>query len=153
MLFLYQIDALEWLSSLFGEVWVPDAVVNELQEGRRKGYDVPNPGAYDWLRTVEPHSIPLEWRALELGAGELAALSLGVENPDRVVLVDERLARRIAQDAGLTVWGTLKVLLEAKSQGLTERVGPLVDRLEESGMWISDLIRQEVLALAGEDDQ
>ncbi len=88
-----------------------------------------------------------------LGTGELAALSRGLENPGRVVLVDERLARSIAQDAGLVVWGTLRVLLEAKSNGLTERVEPPVDRLRESGMWISDSIRQEVLALAGEDDQ
>jgi len=64
--------------------------------------------------------------------------------------LDDALARRIAQAAGLNVWGTLKVLLEAKSQGLTESIEPLVNRLENSGMWISDDIRQRVLALAGE---
>jgi predicted nucleic acid-binding protein len=42
-------------------------------------------------------------------------MALALENPDRVVLLDDMLARRTAQAAGLQVWGTLKVLLEAKS--------------------------------------
>ena len=62
------------------------------------------------------------------------------------------LARRIAQAAGLQVWGTLKVLLEAKSQGMVESIAPLVNRLQDTGMWISDEIRRRVLALAGEVD-
>jgi predicted nucleic acid-binding protein len=77
---------------------------------------------------------------------------LALENPDRVVLLDDTLARRIAQAAGLQVWGTLKVLLEARSRGLIGSLAPLVNRLQETGMWISDEIRQRVLALAGEAD-
>ena len=66
------------------------------------------------------------------------------------MLLDDRLARRIAQAAGLTVWGTLKILLLAKSQGLTESIEPLMEQLEDSGMWLSENIRERVLALAGE---
>lgn len=73
-----------------------------------------------------------------------------MENPDRVVLLDDTLARRIAQAAGLKVWGTLKILLEAKAQGLTESIELLIERLEDAGMWISDDIRRRVLTLAGE---
>ncbi|MDE3258932.1 MAG: DUF3368 domain-containing protein [Gemmatimonadota bacterium] len=153
LLYLYQIEALEWLSNLFGDVWVPNAVLDELEQGRHRGYDVPDPVGYEWLQVVEPNSVPEEWLTLDLGAGELATLALGLEHPNRVVLVDERLARRVAQSAGLTVWGTLKILLEAKSQGLTQRIAPLVDRLSDKGMWISDVIRQQVLALACEDDE
>ncbi len=94
--------------------------------------------------------MPSEWLALDLGAGELAAMALALENPTRIILLDDALARRTAQAAGLTVWGTLKVLLEAKSQGLTERIGPVVYRLEEAGLWMSNEIKQRVLALAGE---
>ena len=42
------------------------------------------------------------------------------------------------------------MLLEAKAKGLTQSIKPAVDRLEGSGMWISDSVRQRVLALAGE---
>jgi predicted nucleic acid-binding protein len=150
LLYPYRIGIVKWLPKLFGEVWTPTAVVKELEEGRERGYDVPDPRDYDWLRIVEPHAVPSEWLALDLGAGELAAMSMALENPVRIVLLDDALARRIAQAAGLEVWGTLRILLEAKSQGLTESIEPLVDRLKKSGMWISDDIRQRVLALAGE---
>jgi hypothetical protein len=82
--------------------------------------------------------------------GEVAALALALETPHRIVLLDDGLARRTAQAFGLTVWGTLRVLLEAKSQGLTESVAPLVDRLQDSGMWISEDIRNRIVNLAGE---
>ncbi len=150
LLYLYRIGVLNWLPKLFGEIWTPGAVVLELKEGQRRGYDVPNPGDYSWLRVVDPRSTPSEWLTLDLGMGELATLALALENPDRVVLLDDALARRTAKAAGLKVRGTLRVLLEAKSQGLTESVGPLVSRLEESGMWLSDDIRHRILALAGE---
>ena len=66
------------------------------------------------------------------------------------MLLDDGLARRTAQASDLTVWGTLRVLLEAKSQGLTESITPLVDQLRDSGMWISEDIRNRILNLAGE---
>ena len=83
-------------------------------------------------------------------AGELAAMALALENPSRVVLLDDLLARRTAQAAGLTVWGTLRVVLEAKSHGLVAEIAPLLDRLSTGGLWMSDDIRRRVLMLAGE---
>jgi len=153
LLYLHRIGVLDWAPKLFSEVWTPGAVVSELQEGERKGYDVPNPRDYAWLQIVEPRSVPSEWLTLDLGPGELAVLALALENPSRVALLDDGLARQIAQAAGLTVWGTLKVLLEAKPQSLTESVAPLIKKLEDAGMWMSDDIRQRVLALAGEKEE
>ena len=115
LLYLYRIEAINWLARLFSEIWIPNAVVRELQEGRQRGYDVPDPGDYDWLIIVEPRSVPSEWLTLDLGRGELATMALALENPRRIVLLDDGLARRIAKAAGLEVWGTLRVLLEAKS--------------------------------------
>ena len=116
LLYLYRIGGIQWLLRLFSEIWVPEAVKNELQEGRRKGYDVPNLDDYSWLNIVNPKSTPYEWLTLDLGTGEIAVMALALENPDKVVLLDDTLARRIAQAAGLQIWGTLKILLEAKSQ-------------------------------------
>ena len=150
LLYLYRIDGMDWLPKLFDEVWTPEAVGNELQAGRSKGYDVPNPDEYSWLSIVNPRSTPSEWLALDLGAGEIAAMALALENPDRVVLLDDMLARRTAQAAGLPVWGTLKVLLEAKSHGLIDQIEPYVIKLSDSGMWISAEIQQRILKLADE---
>jgi hypothetical protein len=150
LLYLYRIGGIGWLPKLFDEVWTPEAVKNELQAGRSKGYDVPNPDDYSWLKIVNPKSTPSEWLALDLGAGEIAAMALALENPDRVILLDDMLARRTAQVAGLQAWGTLKVLLEAKSHGITDKVEPYVSKLGDSGMWISAEIKERILKLAGE---
>ncbi|MCL5612003.1 MAG: DUF3368 domain-containing protein [Chloroflexi bacterium] len=150
LLYLYRIGAINWLPKLFDEVWTPEAVKNELLAGRSKGYDVPNPDDYPWLRVVNPKSMPSEWLALDLGVGEIAAMALALENPKRIVLLDDMLARRTAQVADLQVWGTLKVLLEAKSHGLVDKIELYVTKLSESGMWVSAEVRQRILKLAGE---
>lgn len=150
LLYLYRIGVIHWLPELFDQVWTPEAVREELWEGQRRGYQVPRIEEYPWLQVVEPVRIPSEWLSLDLGKGELAALALAVENPQQIVLLDDGLARRIAQAAGLTVWGTLKILLEAKNQGLTENLEPLLKRLERAGMWMSAAIQQRILKLAGE---
>ena len=79
------------------------AVVHELPEGRRKEYDVLNPADGVWLHIVEPRSMPSKWLTLDLGAGELAALALALENSTRVSPL-----RRIAPHRSVEV-GPLKV--------------------------------------------
>ena len=150
LLYLYRIEGIDWLPQLFSEVWVPTAVVDELGEGRRLGYDVPDLASYAWLNITDPIAQPSEWLSLDLGAGELAAMALALEHPTRVILLDDQLARRTAQAAGLLVWGTLKVLLEAKTHGLINQIEPFVTRLATAGMWMSPEIRQRVLAIADE---
>src|SRR5712692_10534042 len=150
LVYLYRIEAIEWLPKLFTTIWIPTPVVEELKEGQGRGFDVPQVDNYHWLQIVDPQATPSEWLSLDLGPGELAAMALALENPTRIVLLDDMLARRTTQAAGLTVWGTLKVLLEAKRQGFTDKVAPFLVRLSETGMWISDEIRERVLALAGE---
>lgn len=150
LFYLHRIHVLDWLPRLFDEIWTPKAVILELQEGSRRGFDVPHIDDYSWLKVVNPRYIPSEWLALDLGAGELGAMSLALEHPERLILLDDGLARRTAQAAGLTVWGTLKVLLEAKSQHFTDRVEPFVGQLANAGMWITEDIRQRILALAQE---
>ncbi|GAB4404370.1 MAG: hypothetical protein OHK0052_26920 [Anaerolineales bacterium] len=60
------------------------------------------------------------------------------------------ISNTLYQAAGLQVWGTLKVLLEAKSKGLIVKIEPYVTNLNNSGMWISAEIKNRILELAGE---
>jgi hypothetical protein len=150
LLYLHRCGGLAWLPRLFTLVCVPGAVAFELAEGRSRGFDVPNPEDHSWMKITYPKATPSEWFAVDLGAGEIAAMSLALEHPDHILLLDDALARRTAIAAGLTVWGTLRILLEAKSSGLIESVKPVIHRLEKSGMWVSEDIRRRILALAEE---
>ena len=115
LVYLYRIQAIEWLPELFGNVYVPTAVVDELKEGQRRGFDVPNPSIYRRFRIVDPRTMPSEWLSLDLGPGELAAMALALENRTRVVLLDDLRARRTAQAAGLmrALGGVIGLLLHA----------------------------------------
>jgi len=150
LLYLYRIKALEWLPNLFGEVRIPGAVVFELHEGRLRGYDVPIPADYGWIKVVEPKILPSEWFAVDLGAGEIAAMSLAMDCPETIILLDDALARRTAKAAGLNVWGTLRILLEAKANGIIDSIKPQLNQVSKAGLWISEEIAKRVLALAGE---
>lgn len=148
--YLHRAGILNWLPQLFDPVWTPTAVVTELKTGAKRGYDVPIPTDYPWLHIVDPVHMPSEWLSLDLGSGELAAMALALENKSHIVLLDDLLARRTAQAAGLKVWGTLRVILEAKTQGLTEHIEPIVAQLQRNGMWISADVKQRILTLANE---
>jgi len=82
LLYLYRINIIDWLPTLFSQVWTTKAVVRELREGAIRGYEVPKSN-YSWLQIVEPHAIPSEWLALDLGAGELTVMALALENPSQ----------------------------------------------------------------------
>ena len=42
---------------------------------------------YDWVKIINPNHAPSEWLALDLGAGELAAMALALENPRQIILL------------------------------------------------------------------
>ena len=67
-----------------------------------------------------------------------------------LVIIDERLARRHAERLGMTLTGTLGVLLRAKERGLVSSVTPLVDQLRNGGIWLSKDVLAEALRLADE---
>ena len=150
LLYLYRVGVIDFLPDLFGEIWTPEAVKRELLTGEENGYVVPKLADYPWLQIVNPQVLPSEWLSLDLGPGELAAMSLAIENNHRIVLLDDMLARRTAHAAGLQVWGTLKVLLELKRQGFIKSIEPIVSKLSDAGMWVSKEVKLRILVLAGE---
>lgn len=135
---------------MFDEFWTVQEVADELDTGHQKDYNVPDLSEHNWVQIVTPKAVPSEWFSTDLGKGELFAMALAIENPDRIVLLDDGLARRISKAAGLKVWGTLKILLEAKQIGLVQQIGPLIDSLAESGMWLSSELKTRIKILAGE---
>jgi len=109
ILYLFRTGLFHWLPSIFKEIWIPNAVVEELGQGKMRGYEVPDQNEYEWLKIAEPKSIPFDWLSSDLGKGEIGALALALENPDRVVLLDDLLARNIDKAAGLEPCGYRKI--------------------------------------------
>ena len=148
--YLYQADVLELLPALAGQVYVPEAVVAELQEGQRRNVLLPALEDLSWLvvRPVRDRTLlPL---VTHLGDGEKEVLALGLEAQDPLLLLDDRDARRYARTLGLEITGTLGLLLRAKERGILNAVQPVLDRLQSLRFRLDVRTRQMVLKRAGE---
>lgn len=73
-----------------------------------------------------------------------------MEADDPIVILDDLLARKVAQQLGIRLTGTLGILLDAKSKGLIDAVKPFLDELDRLRFRVSAGTRSEVLRLAGE---
>jgi predicted nucleic acid-binding protein len=124
--YLLLIGAVEALPALFGRIAITDAVIGELTHRAApdevRAWMLARPG---WL--VLHQSPPLRPQ-LDLGAGESESIALALGQPERSILLDDRKAARMARLAGLTVTGTLGVLLLAAENGILDP-GPAIDRL------------------------
>ena|SRR5437879_617443 len=98
-------------------------------------------------RPISTISLP---QTRDLGEGETEVLTLALESHDAVVVLDDRLARKVADDLGLRFTGTLGLLIDAKKKGLVSTIEPLLDQLQSLRFRLSPATRAAVLKLVGE---
>ncbi len=135
---LERIDSLDILPALFGEVLIPPAVDREFGVG------------CSWLQIHSPADRRvIDSLKLLVDDGEAEAIALASERA-AVVILDDRQARRVAQDMGLRILGTLGCVLKAKQAGVIPAVGPTLDALERKGFYLTEDLKAETLRLAGE---
>ena len=77
-------------------------------------------------------------------------LALGIETEESIVILDDAAARTAARSLGLTVTGTLGVLVQAKRLHLVDAVGPVIDGMVRKGFHVDAATREAVLRMAGE---
>ena len=148
--YLHRLRRLDLLQKLYQEIIVPKAVVAELEAGRRQGEDVPAIDRYEWIKIRAIRSPQILGLSTDFGPGETEVLALALEESDSLVIIDEKLARRIARLRGLRVTGTAGVLLKAKQEGHILAVKPFLDRLQEIHFHLSDNVRTLILSIAEE---
>ena len=114
--YLIAIGEHDILKDIFGEIWVPDAVVRELTtdstpaEVRRIVSGRPA-----WLNIRNPPEKSIAEITHEIDEGERAALAIALELHAELVLLDGAAGRRAAVSLGLRITGTIGVLRIAAS--------------------------------------
>ncbi|RMF83169.1 MAG: DUF3368 domain-containing protein [Nitrospinota bacterium] len=150
LFYLHRLRHLELLQKLYQQIVVPEAVAEELRVGRERGEDAPDVAAYDWIE-VRSVRVPAVIKLItDLGAGEAQVLSLALEEPGSLVIIDDRLAREVARVVNLRITGTAGVLLKAKQAGHILAVAPLLHRLTQLDFRLSDAVKTSILKLAQE---
>ena len=141
---------LELLRQVVGELWIPEAVYQELvtQGAGRPGAEEASRG--EWIGR-KPNTQPTAALALPstLGDGEQEAIMLAQELR-AVLIVDDADARDIALRLRVSVLGSLGVLREAKLQRIIPAVKPHLDTLRQHHFRLSDALYQTFLQQIGE---
>lgn len=149
---LAAVSYVDLLPKLYGKVCVPDAVWYEVVERGIGKPGVAELKRADWL---ERHSISNTDLAValqdSLDVGEAEAIALALDLRADLLLMDERIGRRVAQRLGLRVTGVIGVLVEAKHNNLIQSIKPMLNKLrDEAGFRLSDELYQQVLTDEGE---
>ncbi len=144
------VGLIEQLHALFEQVLIPPAVAEEIARDARFA-DLLRIHSWIEVRKVQNHLAVL-LLSQELDQGEAEAIVLGIEQGADLLLIDERLGRRKAQELSLRVMGVLGILMELKRRGLVTRVKPILEALRfQMGFWISEELYHRVLQMADEE--
>jgi predicted nucleic acid-binding protein len=139
--YLILLGRADLLHVLLGDVVIPQSVRQELEcagapaSVREWFKSVPS-----WARVHAAKAV--DW-SLPLGKGEREAIGLAQELRADVLLLDDKKARRFAQQHGLAVAGTLAILRVAHGRGLVQ-LRNVISELRTCGFRISEKVAQQV---------
>lgn len=148
--YLHRLGLLEILNKLYGDITIPEAVKNELKKGYVQGEDVPELENYPWIQIMNfgmPEYLNL---IVDLGLGESEVLAIATNHPTALVILDDKLARRIAEMQEFRLTGTAGVLLRSKEKGLIPALKPVIEKLLSLNFRLKPDLVKTILELAGE---
>lgn len=138
------------LPKLFAKVVVPYEVVQEVEAGGRTQFAREEFRAASWLdRRATATALPPLLQAT-LDPGEAAVIALATSEHIATVAIDETVGRRIGRLHGLSVTGSLGILIQAKQQGSEIMLRPAIAGMRQHGIWLSSALEKECLQAAGE---
>jgi predicted nucleic acid-binding protein len=78
--------------------------------------------------------------ANSLDSGEAAVIQLALDKTIETVCIDEAVGRRMARLSGLSVTGSIGVLLRARREGYPFSMRDAIQRMRQRGVWLSDRV-------------
>ena len=150
LLFLAHLNRLDLLKSSAEKIYVPDAVLEEINKKQDTATGSVKEILNTWLFECTIRNQELRDMLFGLGSGEQDVMIQAYEQRASMVILDDQDARRTARRLGLKPIGTIGLLLVGKKRGIVDSVENEINRLIEYGFWISDDLRIEALREAGE---
>lgn len=146
IIYLSAINKTDLLKKLFGEIFIPDAVKREILSGGKDTFGFREIEGEQWIKTKKvENELAKKCLLTDIDDGEAEVIVLAEELKAKVIIMDDRLGRKVARLRGFQVIGTLRVLIAAKEKGIIAGVKPLVERLKEVGFWISEDVHKDIL--------
>lgn len=139
------------LKELYGNITIPQAVFDEVT-AKPDSACLQIKENLDWIFVEKIKDVAdRKMYKAKLHAGEVDVMILAQESPQAdLVIIDDNAAKKTAKYLGLTVTGTLGVLLKAKKSGIIFSVKDAIHKLQANGFYIDSKIVKLVLNQAEE---
>lgn len=128
------------LQKIYGQVLITPEVLSELKCSVPPWILVESPMNNSFQATLEK----------SLDKGEASAIALALEKSNPLLLIDEQKGRRIANELGIQITGSLGIILAAKQMGLIDSAGSILDKIKSTNFRISPSLEAAVLKAANE---
>ncbi|MFN3557448.1 MAG: DUF3368 domain-containing protein [Bacteroidales bacterium] len=140
LIILNKIGELDLLRQLYNTVTITQDILLEY------GEQLP-----DWIEVQQAKDqYRQQLLEMQIDKGEASAIALALETADSTVILDDWKARRLAERLGLSVTGTLGVIIRAKNTGLIPSIKPYLEKIRETNFRISEELEQIALKEANE---
>ena len=144
---LADIGKLDLLHQIYNEIYIPRAVQEEIISEPAKTL-VSNS---DWIKVIDiQNESQKSTFSTRLHSGEIEVILLSQEQNADLLIMDDNAAKKTAKFLGLSVTGTLGVIIKAKQEGLIDSVKEIIDQLLLDGLFMDDRLINRVLESAGE---
>lgn len=152
---LAKIGRLDLLTAASRDVFLPDAVVREIRAGAASDPAVlalaSSAMRESQIRLLPPVAANPRLSPFTLDAGEAAVLTEALARPGSVAVIDDRPGRAAGKALGVTVTGTVGVLIDARREGRLPAMAPLIHSLQAAGIFLPrDADLRALLASWGE---
>ncbi len=149
LILLSRIDKLTILKQLYSEIYIPEAVYDEIVAKKDNASIFINTS--DWIRVCKiTERERLNSFSDVLHLGEREAMLLYEDIKADLIIIDDNNARKEAVRRGQKVTGILGILSRAKNEGLIDKVRPLIDKLLNNGYYISESVLDYLYESLGE---
>jgi len=146
---LATIDKLKILNSLFDEVFIPKAVWEELTRDDTKDF---NRRIFDYFKDkIKEISVNNEL-AFIMDYGESEAVKLYKELNADFLLIDDKKARKLAENFDIKCVGTIGILSIAKENGVIDKLHPLFETFLKNKRFYSIKLLNSILKKYGEPE-
>jgi predicted nucleic acid-binding protein len=140
LILLEKIGELSILNKLFGIITTTSAVAEEYGQPLPPWFEIKEPSDKNYQAIIEA----------SVDKGEASAIALAIELDDCLLIIDDLKGRKFAHQLGLTIIGTIGVIVDAKLAGIIPSVKPILTKIKSTNFRITEQLEQLILKRAGE---
>lgn len=129
---------LNLLNSLYKRVVVPFEVCKEVMAGGLTGFGVREFNDADFLIKLDKPTTIQPYLQNSLDLGESSVIQIALNEKIQTVCIDEAVGRRIARLNGLTLTGSLGIMIRGKKEGHTFILREVIKQMQSQGVRLSE---------------